>query len=444
MVIDLNILNVKMLRGNSLLEGGISIDKGKIVKVSKEVNLPASAERIDGEGRVALPGMIDAHVHLRDLRLSYKEDFLTGTSAAACGGFTTVLDMPNNDPKTDSLNHLKLRRREANKKIFVNLGFYAIFSEKMEESIRLARSSIIGFKINLSDFWNGLNFDDDDVLSSVLNLASTEKRLVAIHAEDHAVLQKREEELKMEGSNRMEDFLRLHSPDVEVLAVRRVLRISEKMELHIHFCHVSTPEAIKAISDARRRGLGVTCEVTPHHLFLTEDTVSRFGGAAIMSPPLRSAEMTRELWEMLKSRLIDMVADDHAPHALEEKKVKNFWEVKPGIPGLETTLPLLLDRVNRGELSLGDVTRLLSSTPARLFNLPGKGAIKEGYDGDVTLVDLKERWFIDSSKFKSKAKYSPFDGMVVVGRPVKTFVAGNLVMNRGEILAKPGCGRLLN
>jgi dihydroorotase len=313
----------------------------------------------------------------------------------------------------------------------------------MAENVRLAHGPVVGFKVNLSDFWSDLDFDDDDILSSVLSLAAEESRLVAVHAEDHAALLRREIELKALGTNRMEDFLRLHPPEVEVSAVRRVLRLVEDMGLHIHFCHVSTPETVEAISEARRRGLRVTCEVTPHHLFLTEEAVSGLGGIAIMSPPLRPAETAKDLWKMLRSRLIDIVADDHAPHALEEKRTKSIWDVKPGIPGLETTLPLLLNRVNRDELSLWDVVRLLSSEPARLFNLPGKGFLEEGYDGDVTIVSLKEKWLIDSSKFKSKAKYSPFDGMTVVGRPVKTFVAGSLVMDEGEIVAKPGCGRLI-
>ena len=444
LVVDLNIINAKLLRGDSLLEGGISIDGGKIVKVGKEANLPTSAARINGGRMVALPGMIDVHVHLRALKLSYKEDFLTGTSAAACGGFTTVLDMPNSDPKTDSLRHLEMRRREAASNILVNVGFYAVFPEEREETMKLAESPIVGFKINFSDPWSRLDFDDDEVLSSVLSLAAAQGRLVAVHAEDHIALLKREEELRAEGADRPEDWLRLHSPEVEVSAVHRILRVAEKTGPILHFCHVSTSEAVEAISDARRRGLRATCEVTPHHLFLTEEAVSRLGGFAIMSPPLRSAGVARELWERLRSGLIDIVADDHAPHTLEEKSSKRFWDVKPGLPGLETTLPLLLDRVNRGELSLWDVTRLLSSGPAGLFNLKGKGSLEEGCDGDVVLVDLKERWVIDSSEFKSKAKYSPFDGVTVVGRPVKTFVAGSLVMDRGEIVAEPGCGRLLD
>ena len=444
MAVDLNIVNVKVLYGDSLLEGGLSIDGGKIVKVGKEVNLPASAAKIDGEGRVALPGMIDAHAHLRGLRLSYKEDFITGTSAAACGGFTAVLDMPNSDPKTDSKRHLEMRRKEARRKILVDIGFYAIFSEDPEETVTLARSPIVGFKINLSDPWSRLDFDDDEALSSALSLALAHNRLVAIHAEDHVALKRREEELRTEGADRPEDFLRLHTPDIEVSAAQRVLRMAEKIGSSIHFCHVSTPETVNAISEAKRRGVRVTCEVTPHHLFLTEEEVSRLGGLAIMSPPLRSAKIAGELWEMLRGGMIEIVVDDHAPHKIEEKRAESIWHVRPGIPGLETTLPLLLDRVNRGDLSLWDLTSLLSSGPARLFNLRDKGVLEVGYDGDVVLVDLQERWIIDSSKFKSKAKYSPFDGITVAGRPVKTFVAGNLVMDRGEIVTKPGCGRLLD
>jgi dihydroorotase-like cyclic amidohydrolase len=147
---------------------------------------------------------------------------------------------------------------------------------------------------------------------------------------------------------------------------------------------------------------------------------------------------------MLRNGQIDIVADDHAPHAIEEKTSKSLWEVNPGIPGLETTLPLLLDKVNKGELILWDITQFLSSRPAGIFQLKRKGHLKTGYDGDVVLVDLKKKGKIDSSKFKSKAKYSPFDGITLIGRPVKTFIAGILIMDGGKIISKPGCGSLLS
>jgi len=194
---------------------------------------------------------------------------------------------------------------------------------------------------------------------------------------------------------------------------------------------------------AKKTGLPVTCEVTPHNLFLSSEQYRRSGIFALTDPPLRTRENVSALWTALKRGFIDVIASDHAPHAFEEKNVDSVWEAKPGIPGLETTLSLLLTRVNEGRLSLAELVRLTAEEPARIFHLSKRGFLEEGNWADLVVVDMKREHEIDSSVFFSKAKYSPFDGMHVKGKTVKTFVNGRLVMDEGEIVAESGTGQIV-
>jgi len=189
--------------------------------------------------------------------------------------------------------------------------------------------------------------------------------------------------------------------------------------------------------------LSITCEVTPHHLLLTSQNAKKQGNVALMLPPLRTRVDAEALWKALKKGLIDTVASDHAPHSVEEKSAQSIWDVKPGIAGLETMLPLMLNEVNRGRLSVNELVRLMSEKPAEIFHLRGRGSLNNGCMADIVVVDINREHKIDASRFYSKAKFSPFDGWKVRGKPVKTFVNGQLVMDEGEIVAKPGTGRVI-
>jgi dihydroorotase len=211
----------------------------------------------------------------------------------------------------------------------------------------------------------------------------------------------------------------------------------------MHFCHVSTENGLKAIIDEKKSRMSITCEATPHHLLLSVDDLKRTGTFALTMPPVREKRHIEALWDGVKNGWIDILASDHAPHAIEEKKSKVVWDVKVGIPNLETTLPLMLTKVEHGQLSIGDMVRLMAEKPAEIFRLKGKGCLRKGNSADLTVVDLNRKYKIDASKFHSKAKYSPFDQWTVEGKPVKTFVNGQLIMDEGEIVAKAGSGRII-
>jgi dihydroorotase (multifunctional complex type) len=289
----------------------------------------------------------------------------------------------------------------------------------------------------------GLNIDADNALSEAFKIANGLKVLVAVHAEDKTTLKKAEGEFKRVNRNDVDAFLEAHSERVEVKAVNRLLRIAEQTGTHVHFCHVSTENGLKAIIDGKKSEKPISCEATPHHLLLSVDDLRRIGTLALTMPPVREKHHSTALWDGIKDGWIDIVASDHAPHALEEKKANAVWDVKVGIPGLETTLPLLLTEVKRGRLSIGDLVRLMSENPAKIFKLKGRGLLKEGNMADLTVVDLDTKYRIDASKFLSKAKYSPFDQWTVEGKPAKTFVRGQLIMDEGEIVAKPGSGEVV-
>jgi len=440
---SINLINAKIPYQEEVLEGGIHVEEGRIVKIGKEATLPPADRTMDVKGLVALPGLIDAHVHLRDLQLSYKEDFYTGTCAAAAGGFTTVLDMPNTIPATDCSIRLKEKYEHAEKEIVVNVGFHAGFTDRLEEISKLARLGAVSFKLNLYKPTPEIAVEDDSLITQLLLKCGDVGKPVTVHAEDRGFIEGKRAQLKTGKKPTVEDFLRAHSKEAELLAVNRMIDLARTTRAHLHICHLSAMKSLDLIGEARRKGLRVTCETSPHYMLLNEDHLRRLKGIALTVPPVRDSTNSRMLWNAFIDGKIDLIATDHAPHTEKEKILDNVWEVAPGIPGLETALPLLLTKVNRGQLSLSILVRAMCEEPASIFGLRGKGKLRRGGDADLTLIDLKAKFKIDSTRFHSKAKLSPFDGFKCKGKPVKMFVAGKLVMDNGEIVAKKGTGSIL-
>jgi dihydroorotase (multifunctional complex type) len=263
---------------------------------------------------------------------------------------------------------------------------------------------------------------------------------VAVHAEDKALLTANAEKLKQAKKSDTAAFLKAHSETVELKAIERLLKINEQTGGRLHFCHVSTEEGLNAIVDAKKSGRKVTCEVTPNHLLLSRDDLRHYGQLLIMAPPLRSENHIEALWKGLEDGWVDALGSDHAPHALSEKSAGSVWDVKVGVPGLETTLPLIITQVKKNRLTFAQAVQLLAEKPAEIFGLTGSGRLEQGRNADLTVVDFNCKFKIDASKFKSKAKYSPYDGWEVQGKPVKTIVNGLLVFDEGEIVAKAGSG----
>ena len=443
MIVDLILGNTKAYVNKKIVDCSIAINNGKIFKIGKEANMPKAETKIDLKNLLVLPGLIDAHVHLRDEGKAYKEDFYSGTAAAAAGGITTVLDMPNNEPVTMNVETLRNRMENAGKKILVNVGFFSEFPRNVKEIGNIAEEGALAFKLFMTEQVGGLNIDDDCALLEAFKIVSKVKFPVAVHAEDKTLLKKAEEQFKCANRNDVEAFLKTHSEKVEVKAVKRLLNIAKQTNVHMHFCHVSTEDGLKTIIDGKESGMSITCEATPHHLLLSTKDLKRTGALALTMPPIREKHHSEALWNGVRNSWIDILASDHAPHTLSEKKAKDIWDVKVGIPNLETMLPLLLTEVKRGRLSIADVVRLMAEKPAEIYELKGKGVLKVGNNADLTVIDLKRKHKINASKFHSKAKYSPFDQRIVEGKPTKTFVNGQLIMDEGEIVAKAGSGKII-
>jgi len=347
---------------------------------------------------ITLPGLIDPHVHLRDMGLNYKEDFYTGTSSALAGGFTTVVDMPNNKTPIFTLSDLKEKIKTAKTKTVCNLGFYFGTDGKNLEEFKKVKEMVLGLKVYLNETTGNFLTDWKDLEKIFIAWPKTAGPIL-LHAENKAV-----------------SF---------------AIKVIGKTKKRTHFCHINTKKDLAVILKAKRKGLPITCGVTPHHLFLTVDDIKKLKGLGIMKPPLATQKDQDFLWKHLKD--IDIIESDHAPHALKEKNGDN---PAYGIPGLETTLPLLLTAMNEEKLGIDDIKRLCFEGPAKLLRLKPNSQ-------DKILVDLDKKWIIENKNLKTKCGWSSFAGKKVIGKVKEVYLQGKLVYKNGGILTKPGSGKII-
>jgi len=425
-MLDLCLLNCKIV-GNT--EYSIGINNGKIVSIKR--NTIKAEKTIDIKGKIVLPGLIDAHVHMRDPGFTYKEDFRSGTAAAAAGGFTTVLDMPNTKPQTNTVKAFKNKIRIGENKCLVDFGLHA-GADNPEQIKKLAALKPSSFKIFMDLF-------DDNFLMNIFNILSKlekingNKTVISLHAEDREIVNQYTNIMKSKNLNPVL-YVNARPALAEEIAISKAIEIAKKLDLNIHICHVSTKKSLNLIKKAKLDGNNITSEVTPHHLFLDSSYFEKFGTFTKTNPPLRNKLSKINIMDIYKT---DIIGTDHAPHTITEKE-KNIWDAPPGIPGLETILPLLLTEINRGNFTFNELLRVLCKNPAYIFNIKNKGFIKEGMDADFVIVDMKKEGIINPEKFHSKAHYSPFDGFKVKGMPIMTILRGNIVMDQGKVLENHG------
>lgn len=410
---DLVLKNLKLLDYSD--EVSIAIEDGKIAKISKS---SVDGEKvIDLNGNLALPGLIDPHVHFRDPGLTYKEDFKTGSMAAAHGGFTFVMDMPNTVPKTNTYKAFKDKLKIAESKSLVNFGLHAGYStpEEMEKILELNPMS---FKVFMD-----LETDEglDKIFKDISNLSR--KSIVTVHCEKRNIVQESTQKLSEETDAIAYSYGRPAESEDE--SVAQAIELSKKYGNDLHICHLSTRNAMNmAIAN------NVSFEFTPHHLLYDNNAFNEFGTLIKTNPPLRENGKNVTVSDLNESSII---GTDHAPHSLEEK-TKGVWDSSPGIPSLETVLSLLLTEVNKSNLDLNLIPKIFSENAAKRFNLTNKGFIKEGYDADLVIVDLNKEGVFDIDKFYTKAEYSPFDGLSYKGKAIMTIVGGNVVMENDEVI----------
>jgi len=430
--------SAKILTKDNLTTAHLLLEDGIIKRISKVKPITRADKTIHADKLIAVPGLIDVHVHLRDMELEYKETFQTGTRAAARGGYTTVIDMPNTKPPTTNALRLDEKKTRAKGRIFTNVAFQAALVQNAGEVNRMKKSGAVAFKLYLNKSLETFNSSDKTLLRIALHAAKQSDSLVTIHAEDGDAIKKTQTECVASGKLSINDFLKAHSPSVEVAAVKSILKLCESLEVRAHVCHITTPQAVRIVRTSRY----ATCEATAHHLLLDQSAFQRYGTKAICVPPIRKSEYRRKLWDLFVAGKVDVLASDHAPHTIREKVTTDAWKAASGVPGLETSLTVMLTQVFKGRLSLSRLIQASSTLPATIFRLHSKGHLQTGYDADVVLIDPKARTTIEASEFLSKAKYSPFEGMKCRGKAAYTIVNGSIVYQDGGIVCAP-VGKIL-
>ena len=401
----------------------VGVTGGRIMAIGEPGDAGAT---LDCTGLTILPGVIDSQVHFREPGLEHKEDLESGSRAAVLGGVTAVFEMPNTKPNTDTPEALAEKLRRARDRMWCDHAFYVgatgTNADHCAELERLPGAA--GIKIFMGASTGDLLVAEDRDLARVL---ASGRRRVAIHAEDEPRMIARAGE-RIAGDPSSHPVWR--DDESALLATRRIVALARAARRPVHVLHVTTPAELEFLAGHKDIA---TCELTPQHLTLAgEDAYPRLGTYAQMNPPIRSGAHRAGLWRWLNQGVPDVLGSDHAPHTKAEK-ARPYPDSPSGMPGVQTLLPLMLDHVAAGRLTLQRLVELTSAGPQRVFGLTAKGRIAAGYDADFTVVDLKARWTIEESWLASRSGWSPFAGMEVTGRPVGTIVRGRAVMWEGTL-----------
>jgi dihydroorotase len=386
-----------------------------------------AGKTIDCKGLHILPGVMDTQVHFREPGLEQKEDLESGSRSAVMGGVTAVFEMPNTNPLTIDEATFTDKVKRGHHRMHCDYAFFIGGTrENVQDLPELERApGCAGVKVFIGSSTGALLVEDDDSLRKIFQVI---KRRAAFHAEDEFRLNDRKG-LRIEGDPRSHPVWR--DETAALMATQRLVNLARETGKRIHVLHISTKEEIDYLRDHKDVA---SCEATPHHLTLTApDCYERLGTLAQMNPPVRDASHRAGIWKGIEQGIIDVLGSDHAPHTLEEKQ-KVYPASPSGMTGVQTLVPLMLDHVNAGRLSLQRFVDLTSAGPARLYNMAMKGRIAAGYDADFTVVDLKRSETITNKWVASKAGWTPYDGVTVKGWPVGTFVRGRQVMWQGELV----------
>jgi allantoinase len=428
----------------------VLVQDGRVAAVVEPGQAVAEADTtLDATGLHVLPGVVDAHVHFNEPGRTEWEGYQTGGAAAAAGGVTTVLDMPLNcDPPTLDGPSLRVKQAAIAEHALIDYALWGgVVPDSLDALAELRDGGVVGVKAFLCDSglpeYPPLN---ESQLEEAMRRTARLGLLLALHAEDHHSTSQLGSQMR--GASRSEplDWARSRPPETELRAVVLALEMARSSGARLHFVHISTPAAAEAIAAARRDGLDVSVETCPHYLALDEDDLARLGAIAKCAPPLRASEVIEGLFGCLLRGDIDWVASDHSP-CPPEMKQGNIWQAWGGISGVQTTLPILLDEAVHGRgLELPRLVSLTAGNPARRFGLyPRKGALLPGLsDADLTLVELEGEWILGQADLHTRWPISPFIGRTFRGRVVATLVRGVTVYRQGEVLARPGFGRLLH
>ncbi len=434
--VDLVIHGGKVVSDQAVIEASIAIRGQTIVAIGSDDAMPPATERFDATGLHILPGAIDSHVHFRDPGYAHKEDWGTGSAAAACGGVTTVFDMPNTNPPTGTLDALALKLKNAAIS-HVDYGIHALLDEdNIDQLEALIDAGATSFKCFMGNTFGNLPAPSDGAILEGFEILARRGIRCTVHAENPSIMARRQ--ARMETAGRADRHAHLAArPEVcEIEAIGRAIAFAEWTGARLHIAHHSAADSLYLLRDAKRRGVDVTAETCPQYLLLNTHDMTRLGSVLRVNPPIRDERHNAPLWDALVEGVLDMIATDHAPHAPDEKTRERIWNCDCGFPGVETQMPLMLTEISKGRATIMDYVRWSAVNPAKAWGLYGtKGVIAPGAHADFAMVDLAREAVIANEKLHSRSKLTPWNARPVKGVPIHTMVRGRFVMRDRELIA---------
>jgi dihydroorotase (multifunctional complex type) len=426
---DLVIRNGTLVSSSGQRRADLGIVGEQIAAVEEGLPTQDVAAELDATGLFLIPGVIDGHVHFREPGLEHEETWATGSRAAVFGGVTTVLDMPNTMPPTDTVERAQAKLALAQKLAVCNFGIFGLVGESLNALEELANSGlVVGLKVFMGPTTGDLRAPDNHGLMHALTIAHDANLRVAFHAEDREIVERTETTLRASGRTDALAHLEARPVAAEVAAIDRAGKLLRETMARGHILHLSSELGLAAVEYWRTEGVDLTCEVTPHHLLLDRDAYESAGSVARVNPPIRGGRDAEVLREALTDGRIDSVASDHAPHPAADKLRKSIWDAPSGFAGTETLLPLLLTRgVSEGWLSLERLVQITSEAPARIWSL-GPRTLDPGSIADLAILNLKHSGTIEAARMRGLNNLSPFEGMAVEGAPIATIVRGSVVV----------------
>jgi allantoinase len=433
--VDLIIRGAQIVSPDHIVAASVAIAGGHIVAVGHDDLMPPARATFDATGLHLLPGAIDSHVHFRDPGYAHKETWKTGSAAAACGGVTTVFEMPNTHPPTGTLEALRLKQKAAESS-YVDFGIHGLLGDDTVGHLEdLLDAGVTSFKAFVGNTFGNLPAPSDGALLEGFETLAPLGIRTVVHAENSSIMARREAALKAAGRTDALAHLAVRPAVCEIEAIGRVITLAEWTGARVHIAHHSAADSLFLIRAAKARGADVTVETCPQYLLLNTDHVRVLGGILRLNPPIREARHNQPLWDALLDGTIDMIATDHAPHAPEEKTRNSIWDCDCGFPGVETQMPLMLTEVNRARCTLMDYVRWSAVAPAKAWGLyPSKGLIAPGALADIALVDMTRSGRLQQGRLQSLSKISPWHGRAVRGMPMHTLVRGRFVMRDGQLV----------
>lgn len=405
----------------------IRIENGTILEVAPGLAPRAGEEVLDASGLHAFPGIIDPQVHFREPGNTHKEDLESGSRAAAAGGVTAFLEMPNTNPPGTTAQMIRDKYALASTKCHVDFGFFIGATPDNLEELNSCPEAC-GIKVFMGSSTGSLLVSGESDLERIF---ANGRKLIAVHAEDDAMIKANKERLGDAAT--LQDHPYIRSPEAALKATTLAVGLAKKYNRRLHILHCTTEEEADFLRKEKVEGL-ISAEVCPQHfLLVAPDVYEKLGTYAQMNPPLREARHGAALWKALVDGVIDCTATDHAPHTREEKD-KGYPHAPAGMPGVETLFPLMLDRALNGFCSLNDLVRWMCAAPARLYGMATKGAVEPGRDADLVLVDLAGSHVVRNGELQTRVNWSPYDGWTLKGEVKKTLVRGKVVYADGAII----------